>query len=119
MRIYLTDRVFQEKGLYVYNMHYIVEKHFSISIPPVRSRGGSLASMNINFNLKNQMSCIDNTTTLRVYGLVNVNVLRKRSREHSQKVATMSKEKGKQTKTSFLSVNTLCFEWPIMFSSLF
>jgi hypothetical protein len=29
----------QEKGVYAYKMHNIVEKHFRISIAPVRSRG--------------------------------------------------------------------------------
>jgi hypothetical protein len=32
----------QEEGLYVYGMYNILEKHFSISIAPVQSRGGSL-----------------------------------------------------------------------------
>jgi hypothetical protein len=36
------EQVVQEKGFYVYNMHIIVEKNFSISMAPVRSRGGSL-----------------------------------------------------------------------------
>jgi len=27
MRFFLIDRVIQEEGLYVYNMHNIVEKH--------------------------------------------------------------------------------------------
>jgi hypothetical protein len=36
----------REESLNVYNMHNIIEKHFSISITPVRSRGGSLI-MNI------------------------------------------------------------------------
>jgi hypothetical protein len=34
--------VIQEACLYVYNLHYILEKHFGINIAPVRSRGGSL-----------------------------------------------------------------------------
>jgi hypothetical protein len=38
--VFLIDKVIQEQGLlYVYNMHNMVEKHFSISIAPVRSRG--------------------------------------------------------------------------------
>jgi hypothetical protein len=35
------DTAIQTEGLYVYDMHK-VEKHFSISIAPVRSRSGSL-----------------------------------------------------------------------------
>jgi hypothetical protein len=31
----LMGRVIQEEGLYVYNMHNIVEKHFNINITPV------------------------------------------------------------------------------------
>jgi hypothetical protein len=42
MRFFLIDRVFQEEGLYVYNMNNLVEKHFSISIEPVKSWGGLL-----------------------------------------------------------------------------
>jgi hypothetical protein len=38
--------VIQEEGLYAYNMHNILEKHFSISIAPVRNRAGLLV-MNI------------------------------------------------------------------------
>jgi hypothetical protein len=38
----IYNRVIQEEGLYVYNMHNIVEKDFSMTIAPVRSRGGSL-----------------------------------------------------------------------------
>jgi hypothetical protein len=32
----------QEEGVSVYNIHNIVEKHFSVSIAPVQSRGGLL-----------------------------------------------------------------------------
>jgi hypothetical protein len=39
---FLIDRMIQEEGLYVHNMHNTVEQHFSISIAPVRSRGDSL-----------------------------------------------------------------------------
>jgi hypothetical protein len=39
---YLIDGANHEERLYVYNMHNIGEKHFSISISPMRSRGGSL-----------------------------------------------------------------------------
>jgi hypothetical protein len=39
--IFFINKVIQEEGLYVCNMHNIVEKHFTISIAPVRSRGGS------------------------------------------------------------------------------
>jgi hypothetical protein len=35
------NRMIQEEGLYVFNIHNIVNKHFSISIA-VRSRGESL-----------------------------------------------------------------------------
>jgi hypothetical protein len=40
--VFLIDRVIQGEGLYVYGMHNIVQKHFSVNIAPVRSRGGSL-----------------------------------------------------------------------------
>jgi hypothetical protein len=40
--VLLIDRGSQEEGLYVYNMYNLVEKHFLISIVPVRSRGESL-----------------------------------------------------------------------------
>jgi hypothetical protein len=40
MRFILIEIMIQEKGLYVYSMHCVVEKH--ISITPVRSQGGSL-----------------------------------------------------------------------------
>jgi hypothetical protein len=45
------DRVIQEGDLYVYNVHNIGEKHFSISIAPERSRGGSLVNNNLHFLL--------------------------------------------------------------------
>jgi hypothetical protein len=44
LRCFLVDRVVQEEGLYVYKMHNIAEKHFSIGIAPVRSRGGLLVN---------------------------------------------------------------------------
>jgi hypothetical protein len=34
-------RFFQDEGLYVCNMYNIIEKHISINIAVVRSRGGS------------------------------------------------------------------------------
>jgi hypothetical protein len=39
MRFYLIDIRIQEEGLYVYNMYNTssVDKHFSISIAPIRS----------------------------------------------------------------------------------
>jgi hypothetical protein len=40
--VFFVDRVIKEKGFYVYNMYNIVEEHFSTSIVPARSRGGSL-----------------------------------------------------------------------------
>jgi hypothetical protein len=40
--IYVCMEMYQ-----MYHMHKIVEKHFSISIAPVRSRGGSLVAGNI------------------------------------------------------------------------
>jgi hypothetical protein len=40
---FLIHRVIED-GLCVYNIHYTVEKHFSISIAPVRIRGGSLVT---------------------------------------------------------------------------
>jgi hypothetical protein len=40
--VFLIDKVFQEKGFYVYNTHNIGEKGFSVSIAPVRSQGGPL-----------------------------------------------------------------------------
>jgi hypothetical protein len=36
----LIDRVIQEEGLYVYNIHNLEVKHFRISIAPVRSLEG-------------------------------------------------------------------------------
>jgi hypothetical protein len=39
---FLIFRAIQEEDLYVYNIYNIIEKHFIISIAPVRSRGGSL-----------------------------------------------------------------------------
>jgi hypothetical protein len=45
--VFLIDSVTQEVGLYVYNMHNIVDKHLCISIAPVRSRGGSLVKHKI------------------------------------------------------------------------
>jgi hypothetical protein len=39
MRFLLIDREIHKEGLHVYNM-YIVEKHLSIIIAPVRSRAG-------------------------------------------------------------------------------
>jgi hypothetical protein len=42
MRFLLIDKANQEEDLYVYNTHNILEKHFSISIASVRSRGGLL-----------------------------------------------------------------------------
>jgi hypothetical protein len=42
MRIFKIDRIIQEDGLYVCNMHNIVKKHFSITTVLVRSWGGSL-----------------------------------------------------------------------------
>jgi hypothetical protein len=39
MRVFLIYSVIQKEGFYV---HHIVEKHFGITIAPVRSRGGSL-----------------------------------------------------------------------------
>jgi hypothetical protein len=41
MRFYLLDIVIQEKGFYVYIIHFIVHTNLSISIAPVRSRVGS------------------------------------------------------------------------------
>jgi hypothetical protein len=43
--VFFIDGVIQSK---VYNKHYLVEKHFSISIKPVRSRDGSLVFNAIN-----------------------------------------------------------------------
>jgi hypothetical protein len=42
MQFFLTDRVVQEEGLYVYNVDNTVKKHLSISIAPMRARDGSL-----------------------------------------------------------------------------
>jgi hypothetical protein len=44
MRVSLIDRVIQDEGLYVYNMHNIAEKHFNISIALVRRRGEPLVN---------------------------------------------------------------------------
>jgi hypothetical protein len=41
----LIDKVILEEGLYVYNMHNIVQKDFSFSIAPVQSRSGSLVCL--------------------------------------------------------------------------
>jgi hypothetical protein len=49
MQSFLIDRMIQEEGLFDYNMHNIVEKHLSISIAPVRSRGGLLVNNNRGF----------------------------------------------------------------------
>jgi hypothetical protein len=38
MRFLLKDRVIQEEGLSVFNMHNKIEKHFNINIAPVWSR---------------------------------------------------------------------------------
>jgi hypothetical protein len=35
MQIFYIDTMIQEKGLHVYNLHNIAEKHFSISLAPV------------------------------------------------------------------------------------
>jgi hypothetical protein len=43
--------VIQEEGLYVSNMHSIVEKHFSISIP-TRAKPRQIASALIKHNIK-------------------------------------------------------------------
>jgi hypothetical protein len=42
MQSFLIDRLIQEAGLYVYNMHIIFEKHFNISKTHVRVQFGSL-----------------------------------------------------------------------------
>jgi hypothetical protein len=42
MRFFVKARVIHEEGLYVYNMHNIVEKHFNMSFEPVRSWDGLL-----------------------------------------------------------------------------
>jgi hypothetical protein len=47
MLFFLIDSVIQEEGLYVHKMHNIVEKHLSINIASVRSRGGSLVLKNM------------------------------------------------------------------------
>jgi hypothetical protein len=52
MRFFLIGRVIYDDGLYAYNIHNIEEKHFSISIAHVRSRGGLLV-----INIKSQL-CI-------------------------------------------------------------
>jgi hypothetical protein len=48
MRFFKIDKVIQWEGLYVCNMRSIAEKHFSISIATVRSRGGSLVKYKIS-----------------------------------------------------------------------
>jgi hypothetical protein len=42
MQFFVLDRVIRKEGLYVYDMHNVVEKYLSIGIAPVRNRGGSL-----------------------------------------------------------------------------
>jgi hypothetical protein len=52
--LFLTDKVTQEEGVFVYNMHNIVEQHFSFGIAPLRCRGGSLVfyiSINVLLNV--------------------------------------------------------------------
>jgi hypothetical protein len=39
--------VIKDNGFYAYIIHNIIEKHFSIRIAPVRSRGGSLVFNNV------------------------------------------------------------------------
>jgi hypothetical protein len=46
--MYVYMYVIQEEGSYVHNMYNIVEKHLSVSIASVRSRGGSLVIFNGN-----------------------------------------------------------------------
>jgi hypothetical protein len=55
------DRVIQKEGLYVYNSHNIVEKHFSISIAHVRSWGGLLVFNQFRF------SNITNNIVIKIY----------------------------------------------------
>jgi hypothetical protein len=43
------DKVIQEEGLYVYNRHNIVKKHFSISTVAERNWGGSLVIDKANY----------------------------------------------------------------------
>jgi hypothetical protein len=49
--VFLINRVIQEKSLYVYNMHNMVVKHFSINTARVRSRSGSLVDYKNYFSL--------------------------------------------------------------------
>jgi hypothetical protein len=58
VRFFLIDRVIQGVGLYVYNMHYVVEKRFCNNIAPVRSRGGSLVDNNENL-VPRQIICLE------------------------------------------------------------
>jgi hypothetical protein len=37
---FLIDDVIHKEGFYAYAIHHILEKHFSITIAPVLSRGG-------------------------------------------------------------------------------
>jgi hypothetical protein len=53
---FLINRVIKEEDLYVYNMHNKVEKHFSVSIAPVRSRDDSLVYFQIEYF--NNGSCV-------------------------------------------------------------
>jgi hypothetical protein len=63
MRFLLIDRAIQEEGSYVYNMHNIVEKHISISIAIVQSRGGSLVSNKYGSLTRNKFHKMKSITT--------------------------------------------------------
>jgi hypothetical protein len=71
MRFLIIDRVIKEEGfMLVYNMHSIVEKHCSISIVPVRIRGGSLVrymNPNILREFFSQISFIINSNCTQLW----------------------------------------------------
>jgi hypothetical protein len=49
MQDLLLDRVIQVEGVFVYNMHNILEKHFSIS--STRAKTGRVTSSNIKMTI--------------------------------------------------------------------
>jgi hypothetical protein len=67
MWVFLIDEVIQEEGLYVYNIHNIVEKQFSINIVPVRSEGGMLVCNKLHICTQMGVADFDNIEDLKAY----------------------------------------------------